>query len=502
MDKISSSLWVIVAFLCVSILPIPDGYSQNCIQFEKDTSMLYCNNGAGWIPHKWWTADSAFTATSIEVQSTVANSDTYIRITVNSTTIAEWYADVGTDIHSEAVSANINPGDEINFYHGNDSYGCVTGPIYVKFCAPDGPILTVNPTSFSESELSVITSFDGPGSRSVGIASDGQQLYISDNINKKIYTIDTSGALLASFDAPSATTPKSLEYDGSTLWYAESDHDKIYQVDTSGSVIQSFDAPGTVASGIAYDGESLWHVDYYDDFLYKLDTSGNILSQAPLTGNMYGGLAYDGSFLWLLRDDISKIYRIDSNGNQIGPSYDCPSEKTSALSFDGKDLWCADWSENVIYKLDIPNAVPVGGTRSETFTITNKGNQSLNITHVGFSGDDAGCFNVTNNTCTGNPTAPSGTCTFDLNFSPLSKGYKTATLEITSDDPSTPVKEIGLEGNTFYYLASPDLYDAIYVLKLLSGVQPDGSHNATDINGDDQLGIEEVVYILKTISGT
>ena len=45
------------------------------------------------------------------------------------------------------------------------------------------------------------------------------------------------------------------------------------------------------------------------------------------------------------------------------------------------------------------------------------------------------------------------------------------------------------------------LADAILALKVLAGIAPYHSIEITDVNNDDKIGLEEVIYILQKVSG-
>jgi hypothetical protein len=47
-----------------------------------------------------------------------------------------------------------------------------------------------------------------------------------------------------------------------------------------------------------------------------------------------------------------------------------------------------------------------------------------------------------------------------------------------------------------------DLQDAILALKVLAGLNPSGVYVGADVNEDGQIGIEEVIFILRTVMGT
>ena len=80
----------------------------------------------------------------------------------------------------------------------------------------------------------------------------------------------------------------------------------------------------------------------------------------------------------------------------------------------------------------------VVGTQStaKTATLTNKGTTTLNITTVGFAGNNGGDFLQTN-TC-GKSVPPSGTCTISVTFAPLGTGTRTATLQVNDNGYQSP----------------------------------------------------------------
>ena len=73
----------------------------------------------------------------------------------------------------------------------------------------------------------------------------------------------------------------------------------------------------------------------------------------------------------------------------------------------------------------------------ETVTIHNTGTGPLQISGLTFSGSDPQDFLVTYNACMG-LIAPGGDCTLGVSFAPQAQGASSASLQITSNDPSSP----------------------------------------------------------------
>jgi len=84
-------------------------------------------------------------------------------------------------------------------------------------------------------------------------------------------------------------------------------------------------------------------------------------------------------------------------------------------------------------------------TRTLSETMNNAGAADLIVSNVEIIGANATMFTVTN--WTGARTiAPGGSSSLSIVFRPTSRGLKTATLRITSNDPDTPVVEVPLSG--------------------------------------------------------
>jgi Abnormal spindle-like microcephaly-assoc'd, ASPM-SPD-2-Hydin/Beta-propeller repeat len=79
------------------------------------------------------------------------------------------------------------------------------------------------------------------------------------------------------------------------------------------------------------------------------------------------------------------------------------------------------------------------GTTSapQTITVTNTGNENLNVTNVSITGPNSGDFNQTN-TCTTNSVAPQSTCTITVTFTPSITGNESASVSLTDNAPASP----------------------------------------------------------------
>lgn len=97
-------------------------------------------------------------------------------------------------------------------------------------------------------------------------------------------------------------------------------------------------------------------------------------------------------------------------------------------------------------------ATPVVPSAPQTVIVTNTGNAALTISNIALSGTGSGSFQATDNcpdapaTVPAAPAAPLNTCTVTVRFAPSTNGAKSATLTITSDDPTRPSVTVALTG--------------------------------------------------------
>ncbi len=147
------------------------------------------------------------------------------------------------------------------------------------------------------------------------------------------------------------------------------------------------------------------------------------------------------------------------------------------------------------------------GTFSNTvFTIENTGTADLTLTTpISIAGDAA--FSI-QNPLAASPVAPGETTAFTVRFSPASEGVKTAEISIANNDSDEAPYDLTLTGEG----TSPkgdlngdsvvNLTDAIIALQVITGYTPsqlrtDYAISGADVNGDNQVGPEELIYILQ-----
>jgi len=90
-------------------------------------------------------------------------------------------------------------------------------------------------------------------------------------------------------------------------------------------------------------------------------------------------------------------------------------------------------------------SVLIGSSSDETFTISNIGTDTLNVSSIAI--EDSPEFSLDTGTCDSRPSLePGASCTVTVTFSPTSEGEKSANLKIISNANNTPTLDVSLSG--------------------------------------------------------
>jgi len=147
----------------------------------------------------------------------------------------------------------------------------------------------------------------------------------------------------------------------------------------------------------------------------------------------------------------------------------------------------------------------------QIFNISNMGDANLEMGTLSVTGPNALEFNIQNENCSNQTLPPSGSCKVEVVFSPTSAGAKGAILSVPSNDPITPASNVALSGSTIIKGdingdGNVDQTDVDLALRVLAGENPAGIRvnyvaSGADVNGDNRIGMEELVYIQEKMEG-
>jgi hypothetical protein len=131
------------------------------------------------------------------------------------------------------------------------------------------------------------------------------------------------------------------------------------------------------------------------------------------------------------------------------------AEEIAAIYAAGSAGMCTSGSPDISVDLTEYDfgSVSRGGTKIQTFTVSNNGSADLTIGDL--TVDPLGDFAVLMvfDTCSNSTVVPAASCSFAVQFSAYTAGVKNATLHIPSNDPDTGTLDVSLSGTSHYTLS-------------------------------------------------
>ncbi len=230
----------------------------------------------------------------------------------------------------------------------------------------------------------VIKSFDTPGHFATGLTFDGENLWLADRKEDKLFCINPqNGQVIKSIKSP-AYWPMGLAYDGKYLWnvdvkggipLAENYAGKVYKIDPKdGTILRTLAAPTSTPRGLTYDGKYLWCIDNSNDVVVQFDpTDGTTIKSFKSPSGHPQGLTWDGKYLWISDRIRDEIYMVDPNSGCVVVIVKAPGKYSRGLCFDGKFIWNVDYENNKLYKLKVNDG--------ENFVKTNECASTVVYTH-------------------------------------------------------------------------------------------------------------------------
>jgi len=218
--------------------------------------------------------------------------------------------------------------------------------------------LTTHPAPTVET-MSIRGSFTSPGSRPEGLAWDGTNLWMIDNL-QNVFKMDTLGNVLAQFTAP-GFPDYDLSWDGMGLWIGGGSlgSGKHMKVDTLGTKLDSLLVGHWALSGFEWDGKFFWISDYNSSLVYKHARDGTALLNfsVDVTKARPNTLSYDGLNLWI-GSPGSFVNKYSTSGQLLSSlsvsALGITSTAAAVVAWDGESLWYAKTDQFTIYRLSVP----------------------------------------------------------------------------------------------------------------------------------------------------
>ncbi len=186
-------------------------------------------------------------------------------------------------------------------------------------------------------------SFAFPGSSCSGIAWDGENVWLSDAAEKKVFRIDPKDGHVL-FSLAFEGELGGVAWDGKHVWQAERSSRTVSQVDAdSGEILKAIrvEHPMGELAGLCQEGDSLWVALSGVGQIRRMKVADGGFMKAYPTRSTVTGVAVVGKHLYYADMAEGKVHKLDIPSGSLLISYDVGG-KPAGICHDGKNFWIAD----------------------------------------------------------------------------------------------------------------------------------------------------------------
>jgi DNA-binding beta-propeller fold protein YncE len=217
------------------------------------------------------------------------------------------------------------------------------GKVFITGQTSAGSLYQVDPT---QSAGAVTTLSTALGSLSVGIAFDGQRIWIANNGNPGSVSMVTLNPTTVTNVTTGFFNPFGILYDGANIWVTDlGDGDgKLKKLDSNGAILQSVTV-GTTPDHPAFDGTNIWVPNINSNTVSVVRTTGGLAGTviATLTGNGLNlpfQVAFDGERILVTNSGGSSVSLWKASDlTPIGNFLTGASTNPEGVCSDGLNFW-------------------------------------------------------------------------------------------------------------------------------------------------------------------
>jgi transglutaminase-like putative cysteine protease len=206
----------------------------------------------------------------------------------------------------------------------------------------------------------VISELPCPVQEPMGMASDGESLFIADMATRTIVKLRTSdGVVTGKFDAY-GNAPTGLAWHDGTLFSADRNLDWIgRRKQGAGPDLSPVLYYEKWPTGMVHDGTSLWVVDARESKIHRIDPiDGTTIASFAAPASHPTGIAFDGHRLWVADHGADELYMVDRRDGTVNAILPAPGPYPSALAMHNGALWVADYQVRKLFQVSLPDETP------------------------------------------------------------------------------------------------------------------------------------------------
>lgn len=279
----------------------------------------------------------------------------------------DYPTDVAVDAGSGAVYVTDNNNNRIQMFDSNGEFvsawgwGVTDGSAAYQVCTAD---CRAGTNGAGTGQLNTPT----------GIATDGVNVYVADQWNKRIQTFDLAGSFVGQWAIPGGQKPERIAVAGNDVYVTTRDN-TVWRLDKAGVPDNAWDGDGVVGSsgsgagqfnrptGIAVDGSGVYVADSRNDRVEKLSLNGAFDSAWGSAGagdgqfSQPGGILAGGGGVWVTDPYNHRLQKFSPAGAHqltVGtpPGAGEFYYPTDVATIPSGGAYVADWSGHDIQRLD------------------------------------------------------------------------------------------------------------------------------------------------------
>ncbi len=198
----------------------------------------------------------------------------------------------------------------------------------------------------------IIAQFPAPGPAPVGLAFDGEGLWISDRKDRKIFRVDPNGGHVL-FSIAFDGELSGCGWDGKHVWQADQTSRTISQIDPeTGEIVKALkvEHPTGDVAGVSCEGDAIWYSLSRLGQLRKVkQADGSFIRAYPSKPEVCGLVALD-KHLFFTEPAAGLVHKMHIPTGSILVSYNVGG-KPMGICQDGKHFWIADPDQKRIVKV-------------------------------------------------------------------------------------------------------------------------------------------------------
>jgi virginiamycin B lyase len=280
------------------------------------------------------------------------------------------------------------------------------------------------------------SSFITTASAAEGIAVNGQYIYWT-TLGGAIGRANLDGTAPNQNFITGANTPTGLAVNAQHIYWSNFGSNTIGRANLDGTnANESFVTDATFPGGVAVNAQHIYWTNE-GGTIGRANLDGTAPNQSLITGaNTPRAVVVDSHYIYWANLGTNKIGRANLDGTTPNESFITTANNPFGVAVDGGPAGAATASAPSLTFASQPLDTY---STPQALTVTNTGHGILQIAKAQVTAGDTDDFLITTDTCSGATLWPGEACTVDVRFGPTAPSARSATLTLTSNDPTSPL---------------------------------------------------------------